>query len=157
MKILLLGTPKSGKTRLGNKLAKEHNIKFLDKLPEKYIQKTGLALGRISDYRVDIMFSCHTMELENKHKEEGYIIACGPLYTYCHFVCKTKLLENEEKIESFFWPAALLSRIIEDSLWYDEIHYLKYKGDDEYFQFFDESIYQAIGDLKIRDRIKTVE
>lgn len=157
MKILLLGTPKSGKTRFGNKLAKERNINFIDKLPEKYIKKTDLALGRVSDYRVDMMFTCHVMEIENKHKDEDYIIAAGPLYTYCHFVCKTKLVENEERMESFFWPAALLTRFIQDSFWYDEVYYLPYKGEDEYLQFFDGAISQAIKDLKISDRIKTVE
>lgn len=157
MKILVIGTPKSGKTRFINKKIKEYpNLLNLDNLPKKYIKKTGLALGRLSDYRVDIMFTCHVLELENKHKDDDYIISSGPLYTYSHFVAKANYSSEEKAIQAL-WPAMFLSNVITDSFWYDEIYYLPYRGEDEYNQILDKAIQQSIKNLGLQKRVTTVE
>jgi len=159
MKIFVIGTPKSGKTRFVNKIIKEKSeLDFvnLDNLPKKYIKKTGLALGRISDYRVDIMFSSHVLEQEYRNKDKNYIVSSGPLYSYSHFVAKAKFMSEEKAMEAL-WPAALLGRIVRDSFWYDKAYYLPYKGKDEYTILLDKAIRQSILDLKISKEIEKVE
>jgi hypothetical protein len=158
MKILLIGAPGSGKSKFGRKKAKEHSVKFLDKLPEKYIKKTGLALGQISDYRVDVMFACNCIELENSMGDNGFVITAGPIYTYFHFVNKVRLLESEKQDATIYmFPGLFMGDVVRDSLWYDEIYYLPYKGKDEYSIFFDDSIRRAIKDLRIKDRVIEVD
>lgn len=159
MKTLIIGAPGSGKSKFGRKKAKEQGVKFLDKLPEKYIKKTGLALGRISDYRVDVMFACHCLELENSLRDaDGFVITAGPLYTYFHFVNKVRALEGEKQDATLYmFPGLFMGELVRKSLWYDEIYYLPYKGKDEYSIFFDESIQKAIKDLGIKDKVTTIE
>jgi hypothetical protein len=157
MKYLVIGSPGSGKTKFANKKAKQENLKVIDNLAKKYQQKNNLALGRLSDYRVDVMFACHTMEIENRYKDQDFIITCGPLYTLSHLICKVKFLDDENKIDTLFWAGNFLNRVIMDSLWYDEIYYLPYKGKDEYNIVFDQSIQDAFSDLKIEKRITRFE
>lgn len=159
MRILILGSPKSGKTKFAKSLSEKNKIKLLDNLPKKYITKTGLALGKVSDYRVDIMFACHVLELENKHKEEGYVLTSGPIYTLAHFVMKANYIEtdDEQSMNRLLWPSVLLSQIAQDSLWYDEIYYLPYEGEDEYNQALDKSLRQVMVDRNILDKVIRVE
>jgi hypothetical protein len=157
MKILVLGAPRSGKTKFGKKKAEEHSIKLLDNLPKKYITKTGLALGRISDYRVDVMFAGHILEQENKYKDQGYVITSSLMYTLAHFAMKVNYINDEKDIDRYLWPGVLLAKIVEDSLWYDEIYYLPYKGEDEYSKALDKSLRQVMSDRNILDRVIRVE
>lgn len=159
MRICVIGAPKSGKTKFAKKIANEKNVKVIDGLPQKYVKKTGLALGHLSDYRVDVMFVGNILENEYKHKDEGYVITSSPLYTLAHFVFKANFIEDseEEKLMRLLWPSALLNQIINDSLWYDEIYYLPYKGKDEMSQQIDKAVRQVFFDQKINDRIIRVE
>lgn len=158
MKICIIGAPKSGKTKFAKQKASESKIKLIDGLPNKFIKKTGLALGHLSDYRVDIMFMSNVLENEYKHKEDGYVITSSPLYTLAHFVFKANFVgKDEEKMIRLLWPSALLNQVINDSLWYDEIYYLPYKGKDEINIHLDKAIRQVFFDQKINDRIIRVE
>lgn len=159
MRILVIGAPKSGKTKFAKAKAEERGIKLLDNLPKKYITKTGLALGRISDYRVDVMFAAHTMELENKHKEDGYVITSGPLYTLSHFAMKANYVDTEDQdtLNRILWTSVFLSQVVQDSLWYDEMYYLPYEGNDEYSRALDKSIRQIMVDRDILSKVTRVE
>jgi hypothetical protein len=157
MKVCVIGAPKSGKTKFAKKLASEKQIHLIDNLPQKYIKKTGLALGHISDYRVDIMFMSNILENEYKYKDQGYVITSSPLYTLAHFVFKANFINDEEKMVRILWPSALVNQVINDSLWYDEIYYLPYKGKDEINAQIDKSIRQVFFDQKINDRIIRIE
>lgn len=158
MKILVIGAPKSGKTKFINSQIKENpTLKNLDNLPKKYVKRTGLALGRISDYRTDIMFVSHTLEQQYKNKDNDYIISSGPLYAYAHFIVKAKLAASDEKAAALIWPAALLNRMVLDSFWYDNAYYLPYNGNNSDSILIDEAIRQSIKDLGLKDRIKTID
>lgn len=158
MKVCIIGAPKSGKTKFAKQKADEINVKLIDNLPQKYIKKTGLALGHNSDYRVDMMFMSNILENEYKHKDDGYVITSSALYTLAHFVFKANFVGNdEEKMMRLLWPSALLNQVINDSLWYDEIYYLPYKGKEEINQEMDKAIRQVFFDQKINDRIIRVE
>jgi hypothetical protein len=157
VKYLVIGSPGSGKTKFANKKAKQEDLKVIDNLAKKYQEKNDLSLGRLSDYRVDVMFACHVLEVENKNKNSDFIITCGPLYTLCHLACKVKFMNDNDKIDKIFWVGNFLNRLVLDSLWYDEIYYLPYKGNDEYNIIFDESIRSTFKDIKIEKRITTVE
>lgn len=158
MKVCVIGAPKSGKTKFAKKIATEKELHLIDNLPQKYIKKTGLALGHISDYRVDTMFVGNILENEYKYKEQGYVITSSPLYTLAHFVFKASFVgDDEERLMRLLWPSALLNQIINDSLWYDEIYYLPYKGKDELSEQLDKAIRQVFFDQKINDRIIRVE
>jgi hypothetical protein len=158
MKVCVIGAPKSGKTKFAKTLAKDKNLNLLDNLPQKYIKKTGLALGHISDYRVDMMFMGNILENEYKYKDEGYVITSSSLYTLAHFVFKANFVgDDDERMVRLLWPSALLNQVINDSLWYDEIYYLPYKGKDEINAAIDKAIRQVFFDQKINDRIIRVE
>lgn len=158
MKVCVIGASKSGKTKFAKKIATDKSLQLVDNLPQKYIKKTGLALGHLSDYRVDMMFVGNILENEYKYKEEGYVITSSPLYTLAHFVFKANFVGNDEdKMMRLLWPSALLNQIINDSLWYDEIYYLPYQGKDEINQQIDKAIRQVFFDQKINDRIIKVD
>lgn len=159
MRICVIGAPKSGKTKFAKAKAQELQIKLLDNLPKKYITKTGLALGRVSDYRVDVMFSSHILELENKYKEDGYVITASPIYTLAHFALKANYIDNDDQegVNRVLWSSIFLAQVVQDSLWYDETYYLPYKGKDEYNQALDKSIRQVMADRNILDKVIRVE
>lgn len=158
MKILVLGAPGSGKTKFAKKIAKEHNLKVFDKLPENYIKRTGLALGEISDYRSDFMFISDILLKEFKNQDENYVITAGPLYSYAHFAYKSNFIKSDQKKFDILWMMMAMSKIAIDSLWYDEIYYLPYKKEEESFSFYmDISIKNTIRELYIKDKVTTVE
>ncbi len=158
MKVLVLGAPNSGKTRFANKIAKEKNLKVFDGPDKKFVKKTDLALGEINDYRTDFMFISEILMLENKHKDENYVITAGPFYSYCHFACKAALIQDDQKKFDILWLMMTMSRIALDSLWYDEIYYLPYKKDDETFSsYIDSSIRNSIRELYLEKKVITIE
>ena len=158
MKILVIGAPKSGKTRFANKIGKEKNLKIFDGLDKKFVKKTDLALGELNDYRTDFMFISDILMLENKHQDDDYVITAGPFYSYCHFACKAGLLDNDEKKMDLLWVMLAMSRIALDSLWYDEIYYLPYKKEEETFSsYMDLSIRNTIRELYLKEKVKTIE
>lgn len=158
MKTLVIGAPKTGKTRFANKLAKENKAKVFDKLPQKFIKKTDLALGEICDYRADFMFVSYILELEYKNTDQDYIITAGPLYSYAHFLYKANFSDPNEKILEYIWIMMTMSKIALDSLWYDEIYYLPYKNEDDTFSFhMDQAIKKTIKEFFLEKRITTVE
>lgn len=158
MKILVIGAPKTGKTRFANKLARENNIKLFDRLPQKFIKKTDLALGEICDYRADFIFVSDILQLEYKNKEQDYIITAGPLYSYCHFLYKANFTDPSEKTFEYLWIMMTMSKIALDSLWYDDIYYIPYKKEDDTFSFYiDQAIKKTIKEFALERKIKTIE
>lgn len=158
MKILLLGAPGSGKSKFAKKIAKEKKLKILDRLPEKYIKRTDLPLGELSDYRTDFMFISDLLLKEHKLQEEDYVITAGPLYSYCHFAYRSNFIKNEQTKFDLLWIMLAMSRIGLDSLWYDEIYYLPYKKEEENFSYYmDINIKNMMKELYIKDKVITVE
>ena len=159
MRALVIGAPKSGKTRFANKFGKERNVKVFDGLDKKFIKKTELALGELSDYRTDFMFVSDILALEYKNRKEDYIITAGPLYSYLHFLFKAGFNENDKALLENMGPLMMMASIALDSLWYDEIYYLPYKKDEEdTFSFYiDKGIKDTIKEFKLEEKITTIE
>jgi cytidylate kinase len=158
MKILVLGAPGVGKTKFAKSLGRKRKLKVFDGLPEKFIKKTDLALGEISDYRVDFIFVGDILSTEYKNQDIDYVITAGPLYAYCHFLYKTSLTEDDAKVYEYLWIMMTMSRIALDSLWYDEIYYIPYKGEEDTFEYLlDKMIKNAIKEFSLEEKVTTVE
>jgi len=154
----MLGAPGSGKSKMAKKISQERNLKILDRLPQKFVKKTDLALGQFSDYRTDFIFAGDVLLKEYKYEKEDYIITAGPLYTYCHFAYKATLIEDTEKKFDILWHMMAMGRIALDSLWYDKIYYLPYKKEEDTFSFYmDRCIKNAIKEFYLKEKIITID
>ena len=159
MKILVLGAPGAGKTKFAKSMGRKRKIKVLDSLPQKFIDKTGLALGGFSDYRADFIFTSEVLTLEYKNEDNDYIITAGPLYAYAHFLTKATVNNKDDKVLEFLWIMMTMSRSALDSLWYDEIYYLPLKdAEPDSFEFIiDASIANAIKEFRLKEKVTVVE
>lgn len=158
MKVLVIGASGTGKTKFAKSLGRKHKLKVFDDLPAKFIKKTELALGPISDYRTDFIFVSDILMTEYKNKDIDYVITSGPLYAYAHLLAQAKLINKDEKLMEYIWLLVTMSRIALDSLWYDEVYYLRYKGDENTFEYaVDESIQNAIKEFNLSKKVTLVE
>lgn len=160
-KILVLGVEGSGKTTFARKLAKENGYRLIDDLPRKFIKRTDLAIGFVSDYRADLMFMFDSLEKEYKYHSENYIITTSPIMTYTFFVYKTILSSKDnydtERMLHYLPAGALAAKVAVDSFWYDQAFRLPYKGKDERLGFLDECLNKALRELGLIEKVEVIE
>ena len=69
MRIAVIGAPGAGKTAFARKLAKEHGLKFIDNIPQRFSKKNDLPVGLPSDFRTELMLLAERLGYYFKNKD----------------------------------------------------------------------------------------
>jgi GTPase SAR1 family protein len=153
IKVALVGAPKSGKTRLANKLKKSDGFEVVDNIPQKFSKATDLVVEPGVDYRIDLaLLGLRYLEYNKAaHKDKSFVMTTTYLdsLAYSGYAFERmdyeRIVSSPDPVESLldidtnphYFCTVIESKIIADSWLFDKTIYLPYAGKNEVYQKVD--------------------
>lgn len=135
MKIIIVGAPGAGKTKLAKELAKEYNCTLIDNIAQNFARRTKLAVGFPSDYRVDMILAGERLEKILTNWNNDFVMTSTILDSLAYSRVRQVLLDETEvdeiEIQKNLDMVGLFYQATQNSFRYDKVYFLPYENKKE--------------------------